>query len=312
MDALDAAILREVSRDRVVVWGSQDPRLSAERIARAVCADPTTVRDRLRAWQACGFLLGFTVLPNTSLFGAGLASGAIRVPDLRDKARVIGALRDVPDVVGVMDHVGEWVGLGYVDASAAQLHKALTTLAAIPGVAEVTPAFRVPTPSAEVDLTPLDWRIVKALRAHPRDGLSVAADAVGVSTRTFARRYARLVEGKALWSIGMFDFGCYQGALIVQLIAHVATEAEARAGVNALRGAFPRWVAWHVIPPPLSNAPTCIADLYFHVESAGEAERLQQAARGLPGVVEVELYHPLRFEMFGAWGDARVAEALAR
>src|SRR5687768_2459288 len=89
VDRLDVRILREIMRDRVVVWGSNDPRLSAETLARRVRADPTTVRDRLRAWQRSGFLQGFTVLPNMGIFGAGLASGAICVPDLRAKAAVL-------------------------------------------------------------------------------------------------------------------------------------------------------------------------------------------------------------------------------
>lgn len=299
-------ILRELSRDRVIVWGAADPRLSAESMARRLGVDPTTVRDRMRAWQQEEFLLGFTVLPNASLFGAGVASGAIRLENPSDKPRLMATVRAVEGVIGMMDHVGEWVGLGYVDPSAEALERTLAQLASIPGVAEVTPSFQVPQPAATVDLTPLDWRIVRALRAHPREPLSVAAEEVGVSTRTVARRYERMVEGRALWSIGMFDFGRWRDAIPVQLILTVGGEKATRSAVETLCAAFEGWFTWHVVPPPHSGHEHHIADLYFHLKSVGELEALQRTARGLDGVQDVETYHPLRFEMFGDWADRRM------
>ncbi|HLB69283.1 MAG TPA: AsnC family transcriptional regulator [Thermoplasmata archaeon] len=51
MDELDLAILREVSRHRVLWWGSLDPRLSAGDIADRLGLDRTTVWSRLRSWE---------------------------------------------------------------------------------------------------------------------------------------------------------------------------------------------------------------------------------------------------------------------
>ncbi len=310
VDDVDVAILRELSRERVVVWGTQDPRLSAQAIARRLSLDPTTVRDRLRAWQKEGFLLGFTVLPNTSLFGAGMASGALRVPDPRAKAGVLAALRRSEGVIGLMDHVGEWIGVGYMDESGEALQEHAAAVAALPGVAEATPPFRVPTLVSTIDLTPLDWRMLRALRAHPREGLAVAAKEAGVSTRTFTRRYERLVEGRALWSIGLYDFGRCEGRVPVQLILTMEDAEAAASGWAALRKAHPGWFAGHVVPTPVEGSPLQVADLYFALPRMGDLDRLVADAWELPGAREVEAYHPLRFEMFGGWADERIAEAL--
>lgn len=313
VDRLDVAILRETMRDRVVVIGSNDPRLSAEAIARRIKVDPTTVRDRLRAWRKTGFLQGFTVLPNLSLFGAGLAFGAVRVPDPRAKAAFVAAMPKVDGVVGMMEHVGEWVGLAYADESAQSIDALLRGLAAMPGVAEVTPAMGLATPSCDVELTPLDWRIVDALRRHPQETLAIAAKETGVSTRTFTRRYERLVGGRALWCFGLFDFGRCVGRIPLHLTVTLEAEADAEGLVSSItKAAADSWYAWHVIPPTRSGLPVTVVDFHLLVESVGEIEELQRVARDRSGIVDVESYHTLRLTMFDAWVAPRIAEAAKR
>lgn len=68
-------------------WGSLDPRISTREVARRLRLDPTTVWSRLRSWQRNGFLLGYSVVPNPTLFGAGLAGGSVRIADSRAKER---------------------------------------------------------------------------------------------------------------------------------------------------------------------------------------------------------------------------------
>jgi DNA-binding Lrp family transcriptional regulator len=93
VDPLDLNILRETSRGRVMWWGSLDPRLSIREVGHRLRVDPTTIWNRLRAWQRTGFLLGYSVVPNPSLLGPNWREGASesRTPERRSVSFGISA-----------------------------------------------------------------------------------------------------------------------------------------------------------------------------------------------------------------------------
>src|SRR5437588_8537561 len=97
-----------------------------------------------------------------------------------------------------MEHVGEWIGLAFVDDGPPAVARRMKLLARVPGVAEVQPHLVWTSRLPSVDPTPLQWRILKALRevAETRDArLGDLAKRVGVSPNTFRAHYDALVRG---------------------------------------------------------------------------------------------------------------------
>ena len=130
MDALDHAILRELGRDQVLLWGGMDPRVSPTQLADRLGVDRGTIRTRILAWEKSGFLRRFVALPNPQLLGVGLAAGGVRVGDVKDKPRVLDDLALVDGMLSAMEHVGEWIGLAFVDDGKAALARRVKLLEA--------------------------------------------------------------------------------------------------------------------------------------------------------------------------------------
>jgi len=307
VDSLDHAILRELARDKVLLWGGLDPRVSAASLADAVGVDKSTVRARLRAWGKAGFLGRFHVIPNPRLWGMGCAAGGILVKDPADKTRVLEDLGLVDGMLTAQEHVGGWIGLGFVDDGPAALERRARLLSRLPGVVEVQPVLRWGAPSCSRAPTPLDWRIMRALREAPSAPLGDLARAVGVSPNTFHAHYEALVDGGAIWSLPDLDFTRYEGVVVARLIITLAPEAKRDATMRAVREAVRDPVLETTQPEVQAPDGTRYLSLMVQSPTVGAAEEAEIAARALPHVREVETLFLRRYRVYTAWAQEQVA-----
>ncbi len=280
VDDLDVRLLRAILEDGMP-WGSRDPRLCANALARGLRVERTTVRDRLRRWQRKGFLQGYATMPTPALVGASLHGGALRFASLAQKPRAMEALAREARVVNVLDHVGPWVGIALLADAQEDEASIRRRLAAIPGVAEVPPTFEPPLPEVEAPPSALDWRLIDALMADPTGTLDAAARRLGVSRKTVTRRHQRLLRGHALWFAPILDFSAVEGALVHHVVLSLEEGAAPAKLVARLGKALPPWF--------YLQAFEGYVDAFVRVANAGEMARLHAAVEGLPGVSEAEL-----------------------
>ncbi len=309
VDDLDHAILAELAHDRVLLWGGSDPRVSTSELATRLDVDRTTVRARMRRWEKVGFLRGFSALPNPLLFGVGVLATGLRVPDPAAKARVLDDLALVEGVLSAMEHVGEWIGLSFVEEGPASAERRWKLLARLPGVAEATPLHRWrPTPPTR-EPTPLDWRVLSALRAAyaaggPRPTLRSLADRVGVGVSTVHARYDTLVRAGAVWSVPNLDFTRWTGAVVARLILELAPGADARHAIARVRDLVGP-VFEQTSPDPMPDSPRVVS-LGLLAQSPGAVEDALIAARYVAGVTSAEALFLKSFRVYGAWLDEKV------
>lgn len=303
MDELDAAILRALYADRVLFWGALDPRLSAEAVAKKLKVAPTTVRARLAVWRERGFLLRYEVIPHPAHFGCAVAAGGIRIADPRAKPQLLEDLSLVPEALAALDHVGEWVGFALVQESEAQVDRARRLLARLPGVADVSPCRPLPTPPCSQKMTPLDWRIARALRKDPMRPISAAAREVGITTKTFSRRYAQLVRSRALWFAPVVDFTKWGGGVGRFIVS--GRDPSERTRVLAHLKRSPTLLDMERLPPMPGGE--VLADAWIHLGSASAAEDVQRDLLAIQGVDSVEVLFPRKYDIFGSWSAARLA-----
>lgn len=312
MDEFDAAIFRELHREREFLWGGVDPRLGATSLADRLEVNRTTIWSRLKAWEEEGFLLGQEVVPNPSLFGAGLAAGSLRIDDPRGKEEVFAALRLVDGVLVWIDQVGPWVMLGYAHESPRTLDRCTRLIGEIRGVEEVTECIPFQGPEPTLAPTGRDWRIIAALRRGRGRRLAQVAEEVGINARTLTRRYRRLLESQAVWSFPTFDFSRYRDAAIARFLVFLEPEGDSLALVNACRrglsGAV--WVVSLDQLVPGHDYEQTWVDAFCHLAAPGKAESVQTWLLDQPHVVDVEIYWPKAWHMVPDWFDDRIARRL--
>jgi DNA-binding Lrp family transcriptional regulator len=281
-----------------------DPRLSADAIARELDVGRTTVQSRFREWKRRGFLRGYEVIPNPALFVAASGGVNARIDDPRDKPKVLENLSLVDGVLLAFNYVGPWIGVAFAAESESALARRAMLIAHLPGVSATEPPFRTPVSAPRVEPTPLDWRILEAFRESPNATFGQLSHRVGVSVKTMARRYRRLVDGNAVWFHADLDYTKSTGAPI-QLNLTLDSDAARVSTTRALAARYPRLIVQSdtgVVAP--------VVQIFLHLDAVGEVEEVTQIARGLPGVREVEVLYPLRHRMYKTWINERIQERL--
>lgn len=309
MDATDLAIYRELTRGRVFFWASLDPRISAERIAEKLGLGANTVRARLKGWRESGFLQRTEVLPHPALLGLKLGSGSIRVDDVRAKPTVLEDLALVPGALASLDHVGCWMAFSVLGESDAALDRVRRLAAKLPGVDEVTPCRALAPPPPARALKRLDWEIMRALRAAPDQPLRKIAATVGITPKTFGKRYGDLVRDRAALFIPVIDPGSLAGvvARYVVIPRAGADRAKILARARALDRLMDAFDASSIVP-----MPDPLIDVWLHLENPHAAEEMQREILAWPEVEGVELVFPVRQAFFTGWLDEVIEARAAR
>jgi len=312
VDAIDYAIYRSLSPDGLVrFWGARrlvDPRVSAREIADKVGLSEAGVRVRLKGLEELGYLRGRETGINPSLFGVSLVVSEIPVREPNDAERLIRELALVDGVTfarDILDEKDRAIRVYYVsDTPAATARRTALLRKLAP-----TPQFRGPTPywipPCERELTRLDWRLLEAFRAHPEGTQSDLAKAVGISLKTTASRFHRLLDAKACWSA----LSSSSEELPLSLFTVTVRDGvDSLAVTRAIAGAHPSWMP--VAPDGYGVSPEDAAGLVVGLVPAEAPAALEQALRrtlAIDGVANVRRTFALGSATFAQWYDDRLS-----
>jgi DNA-binding Lrp family transcriptional regulator len=306
-EGLDIDILREMYRDGLVNLAGIDPRLNATQIARRLHVGRARVSARLKVWKEAGFIRQYDVWLNPALLGWVGGWINLQVDHHRVKPELFRRLGLVDGVVSALEFLGDWISVGVIAPDELSLRRRVALVRGLAGVREVEGPTLWKAPEPRRPLTPLDLRILHALRANPTATLSETARRAGISTRTMTRRYSDLVDDWAVWFVPVFDFTALISP-VVSLNLTVRPGTSQEAVVRALRQHFPFVLESRRGAMVSDRAPDAVI-LFVTLPSAASFEELHRVCEGIEGVLDVEQLTMVRMHSFPAWFD-RQLEAL--
>jgi DNA-binding Lrp family transcriptional regulator len=243
---------------------------------------------------------------NPALLGMQGAWLSLRVDHPRAKPELFRRLGLVDGVVSALDFLGDWVTLGIIGSDPDAIERKVALLRGLVGVREIEgpDGWRVPAPKRA--LSPLDLRIVGALRERPEASLNETARRVGISTRTMTRRYSELVEDWAVWFVPVFDFTALVAPVVsLNLTVRAGTSQDQVA--RALRRRYPLLLESRTMGS-LPGGESELVLVFVTLRSAASVEELYRFAETIEGVEAVELLTIVRMHAFPDWFDRKLAE----
>jgi len=311
VDALDFAIYRRLSPDGVArFWASRrlmDPRITAQQIARDVGLSEAGVRGRMMSLRRKGYLLGSEVWVNPSLFGVTVDYMEVPVDDSHEARRLLKDLALVEGVFfarDILDEEDRKVRVHFVSDTPAGDHRRASLIRRLAG----RKVFRGPrpyfVPRCDRRMSPLDWRVVRALRTSPDAPLTRVARDAGVHLKTFSRRFHSLLDAHAIW-------WTHSRATLEMPLAllTVTLRSPARTGDLAahLPPSFHAWMP--VAPDGFGLAPDATqgyeAGLLL-TESPAAVESAIHRLLDLPIVAAVRRTFTLGFGVYPEWFDDQI------
>ncbi len=305
-EELDVAILREMYRDRRVGLTGIDPRLNASRVARSLGIGRNRVAGRLRGWRTSGFLRRYAVWLHPGLLGWVGGFLNLRVGHPRGKPGLLEQLALVDGVLSAVVLLGGWVSVTVIAPDRPSLQRRWELLRRLTGVVEAEPLDVWNVPLARTSLTPLELRIVRALRAAPEATIHDIARAVGISTRTMTRKYSALLDDGSVWFVPLFDFSAFPFP-VVMVSASFRPDGDPARWAGAVRARYPLAVGGSTsFLEPRSSTESAL--LYVLLPSPAQLEDLERTAEAVPGVDQIDLSVLVRVVDFPEWYDRHLAQ----
>ncbi len=192
------------------------------KVAKRLALDEETVRRRVEKLEAAGIIRGWQLLVNPNALGLKKFGILMTVsPRLRvDEA--VRKIRLVQGVTYISRPVGESLRIGILCENQEALRNKVELISELTGTEELT-TYAVRHPRTEVEPTPTDWRIIKALRPNPLVHYAELAEKVGLSSRTVSRRLMRLSQGSVIFFRLDLDFSLLDGCSCACLFVFYAS-----------------------------------------------------------------------------------------
>lgn len=281
MDATDAAILRELA------WNPEDPAHAGRSflrpwdVAKRLGLHRNTVLRRLDALRAEGVYGGTHLYLSPHVEGPRMALYQLAFPSAQAKAEGVARLRADPRVFEIHDFLGDlaWVPVGAPDD--ASLDAVAASVQAVGGASARRFLSTWDWPRLLGRVSPLDLRILHALREDAFRPVADVAKEVGVTPKTVRLRLRALAKACAFTVFPAISLARVRGR-VAFVLAVVFAEDRRAAGHAALRQAFPDLL--------LACGPREETTwLFLTAEDTHGVEACRRRAAAIPGAAEARV-----------------------
>lgn len=216
MDAIDVGLVRALS------LRPHGPPISARALlpsslAAALGIQPDTAKARLNRLRAQGILLGVEAYPNLTHLARKASAYMLKFAGDTEKRNALPGILAGCEVLELRDFLGGHLFVDFAYTGETHLTRQLDLLRAATGT-EPAWYYDREMPRGAPAPTPLDWRIIKALRGDGRRRARDIADDLGVTARTVRRRRQLLSDAGSLYLVPRLDLSRTPGLLCCELL----------------------------------------------------------------------------------------------
>jgi DNA-binding Lrp family transcriptional regulator len=270
------------------------------RLAKRVGLGVKAVKERIAVMERAGVIAGYDAWPNLAHFPMGWTTFHFRVPQER-RAAFSKALETADGVVGGFEFLGEDVCVDVFHHDDAERARRVRHLTALAG-ASPWEFYAITSPAVTRALTPLDWRILQALRHDAKRSASDIARSLRVTARTVRDRLDRMVGEGSLWIVPRVDHSRIPGFIPFGLLVYARADAYREATQRARDALAPD--ALSMWAPPSAQLGSLGAIL--RARTTGEMDEIRQRAADVPGIERVVLLVPTAMRGSSAWLDEEI------
>ena len=299
LDELDFKIFKSVEFRPFGPSSGDLSRLNPWVIAKKVGADGNTVKLRLDKMKKSGFIRYFQVYPNFRLLGVEGAAYLFQARDVLEKREIIGKCSLVDGVTEIHNFIGSSFCIDFTYSDSNDESRRLELFRHLTHCESPERFYERVMPPVEIDLSNVDWRIIKSLRYNAFKPLSVVAKELGSSAKTVRRRFDRMAQNNAIIIVPLVN-----PADIPNTITHVILlypDPERREEV--LRVAMEEFKdsCFLARTSPPGNAMICLA-----ARTLADTEENLIKARRLDGIRDAKLFILREITEYTQWIDSAI------
>ncbi len=198
VDQLDFQIFRAIGIRPYGPNSGDLSRLNPWVLAKKIGADGNTVKLRLNKMKKSGFIHYFQIYPNFRLLGMNDAAYLFDVGDVLGKNETIERCSLVDGVTEIHNFIGTQLCIDFTFQDGRDETRRLELFRKLTKCESPERFYERVMPPVTIELTNVDWRIIKALRYSALKSPSAVAKELGLTAKTVRRRFDRMTRNNAV------------------------------------------------------------------------------------------------------------------
>jgi len=289
LDDLDISILKMLTTNS---------RRSDHSIARKLQVTTNTVKNRIRNLMEEGVLLGFETHLSATFFNATHCWLSAQLHGGEFQEKIIEELGKIDKVSFIMPTTENLILIAMDFFNSTDLDNTIQQMSRIKEIIEInTLIYSSQHLHKKIDISPLDWEIIKSIRFNSRKRPSEIAKECGVSTRTVNRRLKKLQDGGVIHHTIALDPMASRGTIVygvnVEYDARFPRDRVVGSITSSVKNLFNRFV--------MVNSPTVL--LIFFGKRFSDIHTNENAIKAVEGVRSIKTYFCTKVYYFKDWRD---------
>lgn len=289
MDDLDTSILKMLTTNS---------RRSDHSIARRLQVTTNTVKNRIRNLKEEGVLLGFETHLSATFFNATHCWLSAQLSGDGPEKKIVEELGKIDRVSFVMPTTENLMLIAMDFFNSADLDNTIQQMSEIKEIIGAnTLIYSAQHVHKKIEISPLDWKIIKSIRFDSRKSPRRIAEECGVSTRTVNRRLKRFYNGRVIhYTISlnpMASKGTIVYGISVEYDARFSRDNVISSIMSNVNNLFNHFV--------IVNSPTLL--LIFFGNRFSDIHINESAIKSVKGVTSIKTYFCTRVYYLKDWRD---------
>jgi DNA-binding Lrp family transcriptional regulator len=279
-------------------------RLNPWVIAKKVGVDGNTVKQRLQKMKESGFVNYFQIYPNFRLLGMSDVAYLLDVGDVLEKPGIIEKCSLVDGVTEIHSFIGSHICIDFSYHDPRDESRKLELFRKLTRCESPERFYERVMPPVEIDLTNLDWRIIKALRYDALKPLSRVAKELGLTLKTVRRRYDRMTQNNAVIIVPLVNPAEMADTITHVLLLYPLESRRSEVLERAMNEFNDSCFLAYMSTP--GNAMLCLA-----ARTLGETEDNLVRARKIEGMKDARLLVLKEMREYTQWLDSAIDRKIA-
>jgi len=289
LDDLDVSILKMLTINS---------RMSDHSMTKRLQVTTNTVKNRIRNLIKEGVLQGFETHLSATFFNATHCWLSAQLYGTEPEGKIVEELGEIDKVSFIMPTTENLMLIAMDFFNSTDLDNTIQQMSGRKGITEIqTYIYSSQHLHKKIDISPLDWKIIKSIRFNSRKSPSEIARECGISTRTVNRRLRRLFNGGVIHHIIAFDPMASKGTIVYGIFAEYDTRFSRNKIVKSIASNVKSLFNYFV----MVNSPTIL--MIFFGKRFSDIYDNESAIKAVEGVRSIKTYFCTKVYHFKDWRD---------
>ena len=292
LDDLDISILKMLTTNS---------RMSDHSIAKRLQVTTNTVKNRIRNLMKEGVLQGFETHLSATFFNATHCWLSAQLFGNEPEGEIVKELGKIDKVSFIMPTTENLMLIAMDFFNSTDLDNTIQQMSGRKGITGIqTYIYSSQHLHKKIDISPLDWKIIRSIRFNSRKSPSEIAGECGISTRTVNRRLKRLYYGGVIHHIIAFDPMASKGTIVYGIFMEYDTRFSRDKIVKSVTSNVKNLFNYFV----MVNSPTILMIIFG--KRFSDIHDNENAVKAVEGVRSIKTYFCTKVYHFKDWRDRLV------